>query len=172
MTMNLLYIEKKKACGRINQWQVITVVSTSNKKLSESPERNDMINQVNKVPTVINNIQSNCLGAKNERKSRVMDEDYHRNNKYEHNQMRQHEERSEGLQTCEILDPSVLAFGMDNIKNLRVKDLRLLICYHLCTEKYNGGPNKVELMEDITEFFIKYWGVLYIGRVVGGLMVL
>ena len=34
-----------------------------------------------------------------------------------------------GIDTCEVLVRSVLEFGMDYINNLKVKDLRVLLCY-------------------------------------------
>ena len=41
---------------------------------------------------------------------------------------------------------------MDHINNLEVKDIRVLIHYHFRTEKLNGTPKKVELMEAVTDF--------------------
>ena len=35
-----------------------------------------------------------------------------------------------GLDTCEVLVRSVLEFGMDHVNNFKVKDLRVLLCYH------------------------------------------
>ena len=46
---------------------------------------------------------------------------------------------------------------MDNINNFKVKELRVLLFYHLWPEKYKGFTNKVELVEDFTGLFIKYW---------------
>ena len=37
--------------------------------------------------------------------------------------MRDDDDRSKGLETFEVLVCSVLAFGMDHINNLKVKDL-------------------------------------------------
>ena len=45
-----------------------------------------------------------------------------------------------------------LAFGMDKINNLKVKDLRVLLCYHFGPEKLKGIPNKVELVEAVKFF--------------------
>ena len=50
-----------------------------------------------------------------------------------------------------------LAFGMDKINNLKVKDLRVLLCYHFGPEKLKGIPNKVELVEAVN-FFKKRLG--------------
>ena len=47
----------------------------------------------------------------------------------------------------------VLLFGMDHINNLKVKDLRVLLCYHFGSEKLKGRPKKVELVEYVRYFF-------------------
>ena len=60
--------------------------------------------------------------------------------------MRDDDERLKGLDNCEVLVRSVLAFGMDHINNLKVKDLRVLLCYDFGSEKFKGSPNKVELV--------------------------
>ena len=52
------------------------------------------------------------------------------NKKSEQKQTRDDDERLKGLETCEVLVHSVLAFGMDHINKLNVKDLRVLLCYH------------------------------------------
>ena len=44
--------------------------------------------------------------------------------------MRHVDESLKGLDTCEVLVSSALEFGMDHINNLKVKDLRVLLCYH------------------------------------------
>ena len=55
---------------------------------------------------------------------------------------------------------SILAFGMDHINNFNVKDLRVLLCYHLGTEHLKGIPRKSELMEDVKYIFRKDWDSL------------
>ena len=50
------------------------------------------------------------------------------NNKSELKQMRDDGDRLKGIDTCEVLVHSVLAFGMDHINNLKVKDHRVLFC--------------------------------------------
>ena len=42
---------------------------------------------------------------------------------------------------------------MDHINNLKVKDLRVLLCYHFGSEKLKGRPKKVELVENVRYFF-------------------
>ena len=44
--------------------------------------------------------------------------------------MRDDDERLKVLDTCEFFVRSVLEFGMDYINNLKVKDIRVLLCYH------------------------------------------
>ena len=80
--------------------------------------------------------------------------------------MREDDKRLKGLETCEFLICSVSAFGMDHINNLKVNDLRVLLCYHFGSEKLKGVPNKLELVEAVKDFFIKdlsglvqIWGV-------------
>ena len=53
---------------------------------------------------------------------------------------------------------------MDYIKNLKVKDLRVLLFYHFRSEQLNGSTKKVELLEAVNDIFRKYWkGILYKG---------
>ena len=57
--------------------------------------------------------------------------------------MLEYDERLKGLETCEVLVCSVLEFGK----------IRVLFFYHLRAEKLKGIPDKVELVEDVTDFF-------------------
>ena len=75
--------------------------------------------------------------------------------------MRDDGDRLKGLETCEVLVCSVLAFGMDHINKLRVKDLRVLLRYNFCSEKFKRGPNKVELVEAVKYIFRKDWDDLF-----------
>ena len=67
--------------------------------------------------------------------------------------MRDDDERLKGLETCEVLVRSALEFVIDHINNLKVKDSRVILCYHFGSDKLKGVPNKVELMEAVTGFF-------------------
>ena len=69
-----------------------------------------------------------------------MEVEDHEKKKSEHKQLMDYYERLEGLETCEVLVCSVLAFGMDHINNLKVKDLRVLLRYHFGSEILKGGP--------------------------------
>ena len=53
-----------------------------------SPEQLDMINQEGQVVSVLDNIQSEKLGDKEDRKKRAMEVDYQSKNKAEHKHMR------------------------------------------------------------------------------------
>ena len=86
-----------------------------------------------------------------------MEAEDQRNKTSEWKQMRDDEERLKGLETCEVLVRSVLAFGMDHINNLKVKDIMVLLRYHFGSEKLKGIPNKVELVGAVKYFFRKYW---------------
>ena len=52
-------------------------------------------------------------------KNRATEEEDHRKKKSEEKQMRDDDKRLKGLEICEVLVCSVLAFGMDHINNLR-----------------------------------------------------
>ena len=41
---------------------------------------------------------------------------------------------------------------MDHINNLKVKDIRALLCYHFGSERLKGIPKKVELVEAVNDF--------------------
>ena len=57
--------------------------------------------------------------------------------------MRYDDYRFKGIETSEVLVCSFLEFGMDNINSLKVKDLRVLLCYLSGSEKLKGIPKKV-----------------------------
>ena len=57
-----------------------------------------------------------------------------KNKKYEHKQMRDDDESLKCIDNGEVSVRSVLAFGMDHINNLKVKDLRVLLRYHFGSE--------------------------------------
>ena len=59
-----------------------------------------------------------------------MEEEDQRKKKSEKKQMRYDDDTLKFLETCEFLVCSVLAFGMDHINNLTVKDLSVILCYH------------------------------------------
>ena len=46
---------------------------------------------------------------------------------------------------------------MYHINNLKVKELRVLIQYYFGSGKCKEIPKKLELVEAITDFLIKYW---------------
>ena len=88
----------------------------------------------------------------------MVDAEYQRDNKYEQKHRREYEDdkRSYGIQTCEVLIHSVLEFGMYHLKNLKVKDPRVLLQYHFRSEKLKGITKKVELVEVISDIFRNY----------------
>ena len=59
---------------------------------------------------------------------------------------------------------------MDYTKNLKVKDLKVLLCYYFGSEKMNGSPKRVELVETITGLFRKDREGLLQREGVGGLL--
>ena len=66
--------------------------------------------------------------------------------------MKEDDKSLKGLETCEFLVRSFLAFGVDHINNLKVKELMVLLCCHFGSEKLKGIPKKVELVEAVTYF--------------------
>ena len=48
-----------------------------------------------------------------------------------------------GLDTFDVLVCLVLVFGINQINKLKLKKLRVLLCYHFGSEKLKGRPNKV-----------------------------
>ena len=65
---------------------------------------------------------------------------------------------------------SVLKFGMDHINSIKVKDLWVLLRYHLRLERLDGSSKKVKLVEAVTDFFRRDCKVL-IKRVERGYVV-
>ena len=56
---------------------------------------------------------------------------------------------------------------MDNINNLKVKELRVLLRYDFGSQRLKGTPKKVELVEAVTDLFRRGWEIL-MQRVGGG----
>ena len=56
-------------------------------------------------------------------------------------------------------------------KNFKVKDLWLLLCYHIRSERLKASPKKVELVEAVTYLFQRDWEVLIRGSGVEGSVV-
>ena len=54
----------------------------------------------------------------------------------------ENEDKLRGIASCEALVCSVLTFGMDHINNLKVKELRVIICYHFWVVKVEGEPKE------------------------------
>ena len=81
--------------------------------------------------------------------------------------MRYDDRRLKGIETCEVLVCSVLEFGMDHINNLKMKDLRVLLCYHFGPENLKMSEKKVELVKAVKCFLERTVIVLCIDRGVG-----
>ena len=73
--------------------------------------------------------------------------------------MRDDDERLKGLQTCEVLVRSVLAFGMDHINNLKVKNHRVILHYQFGSYKLMGIQIKVEIVEAV-KYFLESTGAV------------
>ena len=95
-----------------------------------STKRIHIIKQANELASVLYDIESDRLGSKEDRKKRSMEAEDQSKKKYGHKQMRDDDNRLKGIETCEVLVCSVLAFSMDHINNLKVKDLRVITRYH------------------------------------------
>ena len=116
---------------------------------------------------VLCDLKSDCIREKEERNKRATEAEGNSRQKYEENQVREHEDKLRGLESCETLVCSVLTFGIDHINNLKVKDLWELLCYHFGSERLKGSPKKVELVETVTDLFRRDWESL-MQRVGGG----
>ena len=57
---------------------------------------------------------------------------------------------------------------MDNINNLKVKDIWVLLSYHFGSERLKGIPKKVELVEAVTDLFQRDREVFFCGKGKGG----
>ena len=90
--------------------------------------------QASKLASVLCAIEYDRLGVKEYRKKRAIETEDQSNNKSEQNQMSDDDGRLKVIETFKVLVCSVLAFGMDHINNLKVKDLRVIICYHFGSE--------------------------------------
>ena len=66
---------------------------------------------------------------------------------------------------------SALTFGMYHINKLKVKELKVLLRYHFGSERLMGSPNKVELVEAVTDLFQRDWESLMQRVGEGGLVV-
>ena len=86
-----------------------------------------------------------------------MEVEYNRRQKSEEKQIRENEDKLRGIEICEALVRSVLTFGMDRINTPKVKELRVILRYHFGSERLKGTPNKVELVEAVTDFFRRDW---------------
>ena len=93
------------------------------------------------------------MRVKEKKKKRNIYYDENIRHKSEENQVRENEDRLRGLQSCKDLVCSFLTFGMNHINNLKVKELQVVLRYHLGSEKLKGIPNKVELAKAVTDLF-------------------
>ena len=119
----------------------------------KSTERIQMIKQENKLASILCDIESDHLGSNKYRKKIAMEAEDQSKEKSEQNQMRDDDESLTGLETCEVVVHSVLAFGMDHTNNLKVKDIRVLLRYHFGSDNLKASPKKVELLEAIIYIF-------------------
>ena len=101
-----------------------------------SPERLEQIRQANKLAYVLCDLESDRIREKEEKKKRATEVEENRRQKSEEKQVRENEDKLRGLESCESLVCSVLTFGMDHINNLRVKELRVLLCYQFGSERF------------------------------------
>ena len=93
------------------------------------------------------------MEEKEENKKISTEAELNRRRKSEEKHVRKNKDMLRGIESCEDLVCSILTFEMDHINNLRVKELRVLLLYHLGLERLKGGPNKVELVEAVTGLF-------------------
>ena len=92
------------------------------------------------------------------------------NNEYEQKHISQDDKSSECLQKCAFLVYSVLIFGINHIKNFKVKGFKVLLHYLFGSKKLRRISKKVNLVKSVTEFLIKVWKILVMKQGVGGIM--
>ena len=100
------------------------------------------------------------MREKDKKKRRATEAEENRRRKSKEKQVRKNEDRLRGLESCEALVHSILTIGMDYINNLKMKDIRVIICYHFRSEKLKGIPKKVELV-DAVEDFLEWIGTVF-----------
>ena len=76
----------------------------------------------------------------------------------------------EFIQTCIVFIFLVLSFGMDHIKNLRVKYIKILLHYNLWLYNLKGIYKKVVFVEAINKLFRTIYVYVCIGMGVGVLL--
>ena len=118
-----------------------------------SPKLLEEIRQANKLTSLFCDLESDRMRGKEEKKTRAMETEENRRRKTEEKQVRENVNRLRGLESCEALVCSILTFGMDQINNLKAKELWVLLCYHFELERLKGIPNKVELVDAVTDLF-------------------
>ena len=132
-----------------------------------SPERLEQIRHANKLASVLCDLGSDKMWEKEEKKKRATEVEEKRKQKSEEKQVRENKDKLRGLESCEALVRSVLTFGMNHINTLKVKELQVILRYHFGLERLKGTPNKVELVEAVTDLFWRKWESL-MQRVGGG----
>ena len=106
------------------------------------------------MASILCDIVSDRLGSKEDIKNLVMEAESQRKSKSEQKKIRDDDYRLKGLDNCEVLVRSVLAFGMDHINNIKVKDHRVLPCNQFGSKKLKGVPKKVVLVETVKKNWI------------------
>ena len=76
----------------------------------------------------------------------------------------------EFIQNCIVFICLVLSFGMDHIKNLRVKYIKILLHYNLWLYNLKGIYKKVVFVEAINKLFRTIYVYVCIGMGVGVLL--
>ena len=89
-----------------------------------SAKQLNMIKQANEFSSFICDIESERLREKDDGKNKAMNEEDQRNKKSEQKQIRDDDDRLKCLDNCGGFGHSVLEFGMNNLNNLKVKEIR------------------------------------------------
>ena len=118
-----------------------------------SPERLEHIRQAKKLASILCDFESYRMRKNEDNKNRQTEAEENRRQKSEKKQVRENEDKLRGIESCEALVHSVLTIGMDNINNLKFKELQFLLRYHFGSERLMGSPKKVELVEAVTGLF-------------------
>ena len=95
-----------------------------------------------------------------------------RRQKSEDKQVKKNEDKFRGLESCESWVSSILTFDSDHIKTLKVKELRVLLCYQFGSERFKGTSKKMELVEAVNGLSKSNWEGLMQKVGGGGLVVM
>ena len=88
-------------------------------------------------------IESDFLVGKEKIKRIFLEAYYQMKKKYHQTHRSEDNEMLEGIQNCTVLDNLIFVFVMDHINKLKVKYLKVLICFYFVSEELKGVLKKL-----------------------------